>query len=81
MRGLVGRGEVTVLASFDGVPANKVTINIGSSEAPLELSGLRFDGTDDRVTVPYSSTFPTEVFTLSAWIKFLPPCRRAAIIA
>ncbi len=78
---LVGRGEVAVLAIFDGVPANEVTINIGPSEGPLELSGLRFDGSDDRVTVPYSPTFPTEVFTLSAWIKLQPPSRRAAIIA
>ena len=80
-RSFLGRGEVTVLASFDGIPANEVTISIGPSEAPLELSGLRFDGTNDRVTVPYSPTFPTEVFTLSAWIKLLPPRRRAAIIA
>ena len=30
---------------------------------------LQFDGTDDRVTVPYADSFPTEVFTASARIK------------
>ncbi len=44
-------------------------------------SVLRFDGSDDRVTVPYSSTFPTEVFTIGAWIKLEPPGGRAAILA
>ena len=42
---------------------------------------LRFDGADDRVTVPYDTSFPTEVFTASAWIKLVQPTRRAAIIA
>ncbi len=42
---------------------------------------LQFDGTDDRVTVPYNDSFPTEVFTAGAWIKLSPPTRRAAIIA
>jgi hypothetical protein len=42
---------------------------------------LRFDGSDDRVTVPYSPTFPTEVFSFGAWIKLAPPRGRAAIIA
>ena len=42
---------------------------------------LQFDGTDDRVTVPYDASFPTEVFTASAWIKLPQPARRAAIIA
>ena len=51
---------------------------------PAELGStslLRFDGTDDRVTVPYDATFPTEVFTASAWIKLPQPAGRAAIIA
>ena len=42
---------------------------------------LQFDGTDDRVTVPYDDSFPTEVFTAGAWIKLSQPARRAAIIA
>ena len=45
-------------------------------------SALSFDGIDDRVTVPYDDSFPTEVFTVSAWIKSVPPSRsRGAIIA
>ena len=48
---------------------------------PGEPSVLRFDGSDDRVTVPYSPTFPTEVFSFGAWIKLAPPRGRAAIFA
>jgi len=45
-------------------------------------SALSFDGRDDRVTVPYDDSFPTEVFTICAWIKSDPPARsRGAIIA
>lgn len=44
-------------------------------------SALSFDGSDDRVTVPYDSSFPTEVFTVTAWIKTLPSMGRSAIIA
>ncbi len=42
---------------------------------------LQFDGIDDRVTVPYNPSFPTEIFTISAWIKLAQPAGRAAIIA
>ena len=42
---------------------------------------LEFDGTNDRVLVPYDDSFPTEVFTLAAWIKLTPPGHRSAIIA
>ncbi len=51
------------------------------AERPGSASSLRFDGTDDRVTVPYDASFPTEVFTASAWIKLAQPTGRAAIIA
>lgn len=44
-------------------------------------SALEFDGTNDRVLVPYSDSFPTEAFTLAAWIKMNPPGHRSAIIA
>lgn len=42
---------------------------------------LEFDGTNDRVTVPYDDSFPTEVFSICAWIKISPPGHRSAIIA
>ena len=42
---------------------------------------LCFDGVDDRVMVPYDSSFPTETFTIMAWIKLPTPTRRSAIIA
>ncbi len=44
-------------------------------------NALVFDGVDDRVTVPYDPSFPTEVFTVAAWIKLAPPPARAAIVA
>jgi hypothetical protein len=62
----------------------KNTIVLPTEGEPAELgstSVLQFDGTDDRVTVPYDTTFPTEVFTASAWIKLALPAGRAAIIA
>ena len=61
--------------------ANDPTI----TEGPPPVSGgdnaLVFDGVDDRVTVPYDPSFPTEVFTVAAWIKLAPPPGRAAIVA
>ena len=42
---------------------------------------LSFDGTNDRVTVPYDASFPTAIFTVSAWIKLDVPGHRSAIVA
>lgn len=42
---------------------------------------LVFDGMNDRVLVPYDASFPTEEFTLAAWIKMTPPGHRSAVIA
>jgi len=50
------------------------------SADPVDYA-LDFDGSGDRVTVPYSPSFPTEVFTIAAWIQLTPPPSRAAIIA
>ena len=47
----------------------------------LAESVLDFNGSNDRVMVPYDSSFPTEVFTAAAWIRTSLPQRRAAIIA
>ena len=44
-------------------------------------SWLQFDGVDDRVMVPYSDSFPTEVFTVGAWINAENITARSAIIA
>ena len=55
--------------------------HVMTAEQEPEAPSLRFDGTDDRVTVPYDASFPTEVFTASAWIKLAQPAGRAAIIA
>ena len=50
------------------------------SELP---AGLAFDGVDDRVTVPYDASFPTEVFSAGAWINIVTPPAQSpgAIIA
>ena len=48
---------------------------------PGGASALRLDGSDDRVTVPYDPSFPTEIFTIGAWIKLTPPQGRASVIA
>ena len=50
-------------------------------EVPGGASALRFDGSDDRVTVPYDPSFPTEIFTIGVWIRLTPPGGRAAVIA
>jgi len=42
---------------------------------------LAFDGTNDRVLIPWDASFPTEVFTVSAWVRLTPPSGRAAIVA
>ncbi len=46
-------------------------------------SGLSFDGVDDRVTVPFDASFPTEIFSAGAWINIdTPPAQSpGAIIA
>ncbi len=46
-------------------------------------AGLAFDGMDDRVTVPYDISFPTEIFSAGAWINIVAPPARSpgAIIA
>lgn len=52
-----------------------------SAQADGACDALDFDGVDDRVMVPYSASFPTEVFTVAAWIKAEIPRRRASIVA
>lgn len=51
------------------------------SQASCLTGALSFDGVNDRVTVPYDSSFPVETFTAGAWIKGKTPSRRGAIIA
>ena len=74
-------GWVPVLAILLLVHANNVVTAEQASRATESATVLQFDGTDDRITVPYDDSFPTEVFTASAWIKLSQPSRRAAIIA
>ena len=42
---------------------------------------LMFDGMDDRVLIPWDASFPTDVFTIAAWLRLTAPGRRAAVIA
>ncbi len=53
----------------------------GGAAVAQQDSALSFDGVNDRVMVPHDNSFPTEIFSLSAWIKLVPPGHRSAIIA
>lgn len=57
-----------------------VALMVGSASGQ-QGGSLEFDGTSDRVTVPYDSSFPTETFSICAWIKATPSTHRGAIIA
>ena len=74
-------GLVTVLAILLIVYKTNNVVTAAEPQASESNFELQFDGIDDRVTVPYDASFPTEVFTASAWIKLPQPARRAAIIA
>ncbi len=50
-------------------------------QASCPTGALSFDGVNDRVTVPYHSSFPTTVFSAGAWIRATTPTRNAAVIA
>jgi hypothetical protein len=52
------------------------------AEAQLICSNvLEFNGLSQFVSVPYDASFPTEVFTASAWIRAKVPNKRGAIIS
>ena len=54
-----------------------------SSEAGAQApvgNALSFDGQGDGVNVPYDPSFPTEVYSVSAWIRTPQPTGNAAII-
>ena len=75
-------GWVSLLAILLMVYQNNTIVTAEPEpQAPESTFVLQFDGTDDRVIVPYDASFPTEVFTASAWIKLPQPAGRAAIIA
>ena len=38
-----------------------------------EAFHLMFDGVDDRILIPWDASFPTEVFTVAARIRLMPP--------
>jgi len=52
----------------------------GMDDAGISVA-LSFDGVDDRVTIPYHASFPTEVFSAAAWINLEIPNGNSAIIA
>ncbi len=67
-------GWVSLLAILLMVYENNTIVTAEPSpQGPESTFVLQFDGTDDRVTVPYDASFPTEVFTASAWIKLPQP--------
>lgn len=71
-----------VLSACANSPTSSSPEDVPDTEVPPGLTNLlRFDGVDDRVTVPYDASFPTEVFTIAAEIKLTQPAGRAAVIA
>jgi hypothetical protein len=51
-------------------------------QSSFELNySLKFDGIDDRVMVPFNPSFPTEVFTVTTWVRTPGALRRKAIVA
>ncbi len=74
-------GEPSPTISIPPTPAPRTPAE-GSLASDSDQFHLAFDGLDDRVLVPWDASFPTEVFTASAWIRLPePPPRRAAIVA
>ena len=70
---------------MSGPTIHRALLSIGVmfllAQIVLAEGQLCFDGVDDRVMVPYDSSFPTATFTIMAWIKLSTPTRRSAIIA
>ncbi len=69
-----------------GGPANRgALLSLGAVFILAQIAHaegqLSFDGVNDRVMVPHDSSFPTETFTIGAWIKLPMPTHRSAIIA
>ena len=78
--GLVGCGGDSPSPTAPSAPDPSPT----APDTPLtpgNARALSFDGSNDRVTVPYSASFPTEVFTIAARVQLSPPRSRAAILA
>lgn len=59
-------GSVTgVVNTFSGNPVAGSIVRL----TPTEGNSLLFDGVDDNVCVTYDEMIPTEMFTVSAWVK------------
>ena len=71
--GLVGCGGGSPSPTAPSVPDTPPTSK--------NASALSFDRSNDRVTVPYFASFPTEVFTIAARVQLMPPPHRTAIPA
>ena len=78
--GLVGCGEGSPSPTAPSAPDTPST-EPDTPPPAVNAGALSFDGSNDRVTVPYSASFPTEVFTIAARVQLMPPPRRAAILA
>ena len=81
---LVAVGACGGPGATDPAVEDEVTSPFEPGDPPPESGQdfhLVFDGTDDRVLVPWDASFPTDVFTAVAWIRMMPPGGRAAIIA
>jgi hypothetical protein len=68
-----------VRAAFGALALLALCVSTHAQNPPLG-GGLCFDGVDDHVRVPYSATFPTEVFSICAWVKAQAPLTNWAVI-
>ena len=64
--------EVTGSVAHDSISGNDGTLNGGNWSTGQVGGALSFDGVDDMVVVPHSSSLSLDKFTLAAWVKKYP---------
>ncbi|MEM7245609.1 MAG: LamG domain-containing protein [Acidobacteriota bacterium] len=67
--------------SLRAVSIGLVSLCLLLAPGPGRAGLLELDGIDDRLTVPFSPTFPTENFTLMAWVRTALPATDVTVLA
>ncbi|MGE5362661.1 MAG: LamG-like jellyroll fold domain-containing protein [Bacteroidota bacterium] len=67
--GKTGKAVITVTISDNGSPVRSVQRNFTIEVKKIPGNALVFDGSDDRVEIPYSAALNTPVFTVEFWAK------------
>lgn len=70
-------GKAVGFVNPNGVVSGKISTNSGNPVpgvevrlSPLTGASMAFDGVDDELCVSYNDKFPTDKFTISAYVKF-----------